>query len=216
VKEIYPSLYMISKMIANLYLLVENDQITLIDTGIAGNGKAILSAVNSFGFPPTSIKQILITHADGDHYAALPEILQFSGAKVYTSPSEANAIRNGTSSRELKPKNSVQKIVFSMTHKLFQSPACHVDVLLTPGETLPIWGGLLVLDTKGHTPGHISFYSPTKKILFAGDSIWGTKSQIRPSTGANTWDHALAERALQSQLDLMPRLICAGHTLIKI
>jgi glyoxylase-like metal-dependent hydrolase (beta-lactamase superfamily II) len=203
-------------MIANQYLLVDNDGITLIDTGITGNGKTILSAVNSLGLPLSTIKQILITHADGDHYAALPEILPSTKSKVYTSLPEADAMSKGTSSRDLKPKNNLQKVVFSMTKKLFQSPACQVDILLTPGETLPFWGGLVVLDTKGHTPGHISFYSPSKKILFAGDSIWGTKSQIRPSTGANTWDAALAERALQNQLDLMPRLICAGHTLLKI
>lgn len=215
-KQIYPSLYVISKMIANQYLLIDYGGITLIDTGISGNGKTILSAVKSIGFSPTALKQIIITHADGDHYAALPEILVETRSKIFTSSIEADTIQKGISSRDLKPKNRLEEVIFSITGRLFKSPPCRIDGLLTPGETLPIWGGLLVLDTQGHTPGHISLFSPSKKVLFAGDSIWGTKKNIRPSMGANTWDPALSERALQSQLDLMPRLICAGHTIIKI
>lgn len=52
---------------------------------------------------------------------------------------------------------------------LFKAKAAHVDELINDGDVLPILGGLRVIATIGHTPGHISLYAPTHEILFSGD-----------------------------------------------
>lgn len=46
-----------------------------------------------------------------------------------------------------------------------------VDKTVSDGQELPICGGIKVIHTPGHTPGHICLYLPEHKILFAGDAL---------------------------------------------
>jgi glyoxylase-like metal-dependent hydrolase (beta-lactamase superfamily II) len=46
-------------------------------------------------------------------------------------------------------------------------PAAPVDRTITHGERLPIAGGLVVIGTPGHTPGHISLYHQPSPSLLA-------------------------------------------------
>ena len=40
-------------------------------------------------------------------------------------------------------------------------------------------GGLRVLSTPGHTPGHLSFYAPAQGWLIAGDSLNATRGVLK-------------------------------------
>ena len=57
-----------------------------------------------------------------------------------------------------------------------------IDVELSDGQLLPIWGGLRVLHLPGHTVGHCGFYSSRHNLLFSGD-LWARflmRTQISP------------------------------------
>ncbi|MFP3381467.1 MBL fold metallo-hydrolase, partial [Bacillus sp. SIMBA_069] len=51
-------------------------------------------------------------------------------------------------------------------------PKGRVDYTLIDGQELPFCGGIRVIHTPGHTPGHISLYLKQSKILIAGDSMY--------------------------------------------
>jgi glyoxylase-like metal-dependent hydrolase (beta-lactamase superfamily II) len=121
----------------------------------------------------------------------------------------------GQSSRKLKPKG-LEKVFYSLASKLFKSEPVQTEFILKPGEILPILDGLEVLDTKGHTPGHISFFFRNSGILFAGDSIKLINNHLSPSIGANTWEMDLSRKSFDYQMSLNPRYICAGHAYIDI
>lgn len=40
-----------------------------------------------------------------------------------------------------------------------------------PGDILPWCGGIEIIDTKGHMPGHISLYLKEFKTLITGDAL---------------------------------------------
>ena len=103
------------------------------------------------------------------------------------------------------------RIAFALAGLLIRSEPASVDEALLPGARLPLLDGLDVLDTSGHTPGHLSFYSASTGVLFAGDSIVIHGQALGPSVGANTWDVERARRALDMQEALRPSFICAGH-----
>lgn len=209
--EIAPRVHKLTGFIANQYLLVSDGELTLIDAGLPGNQNRILDYIQKIGFQPTSLKRILITHADGDHSAAIGELKTITQATVYASQIEAEAIRAGVSSRPLKPRG-LQKPIYALSKRIIPTIPNPVDEILHPGQILPVLEGLLIIDSAGHSPGHLSFHLPIASILFAGDSIWGSRNgPIAYATTANTWDMQLAVSAFERQMALKPRIIAAGH-----
>jgi glyoxylase-like metal-dependent hydrolase (beta-lactamase superfamily II) len=209
--EIISGLYVIKGRAANCYLINKAGELSLIDTGLPGNHKHIIAYLEGLDFQIQQLKQILITHADGDHYGSLSALKKISGAKVYASPIEAQAIQEGIQSRPLKLQG-LKKFLFRVTYPLFKPKAVPVDHLLEEGKSLPTFGGLRVIPTPGHTPGHISLFAEQHKLLFVGDSLRATGDGILlPSRGANTWDEDRALASVRLQADLKPEIVCPGN-----
>ncbi len=209
--EIAPNVHLIPGIACNPYLIVDPDGITLVDTGIPGSRRKILDYLAGRGHPPADLKRILITHADFDHVGSLATLKDATGARIHASRIEAEAIATGRASRPLKPRNLFYKIMFSISGLFFRARPARVDEILSDGQALPVLGGLQVLETAGHTPGHISFYSASTGILFVGDSLVSESYGLRGSTGMNTWDQAKADEAVRRQAALGARIVCPGH-----
>ncbi len=208
--EIAPSVYQINNTFVFQYLILHNSDLILIDTGINGNHKKILSTIKTLGRSPLDLKKIIITHADGDHFGGLAELQNSTKAVAYAAPIEADAIQAGRSSRPLNP-SGIQKMLFSLVAPLVKSQPARIDTRLSGNESFDVLGGLQVIPTPGHTPEHISLYSSSTGILFAGDSIQIVRGEPQASARGNTWNIAKAEESFHKQIDLQPSLILAGH-----
>jgi glyoxylase-like metal-dependent hydrolase (beta-lactamase superfamily II) len=209
--EITSNVHLIPGVIANPYLLVEPEGLTLIDTGIPGSHKKILGYMKELGFEPQALKRILITHADFDHVGGLAALKAASGARVYAHSIEAVGIAEGHSTRELKPRNALMKFLYRSLAGMFKPKPVKVDETLKDGQVLPVLGGLRVLETFGHTPGHLSFFLPSAGVLFTGDSIVSEKTGLRGSTGANNWDQPKSDASVKKQAELGAKIVCPGH-----
>ena len=209
--EIIPNVHLVPNTVANPYLLIDPDGLTLIDAGLPGSHRKILRYLASLGFAPADLKRILITHADFDHVGGLAPLKKASGARVYASPVEARAIAEGHASRPLKPRSVVARLLFDLMARSFKPASVQVDELLSDGQILPVLGGLRVVETPGHTPGHISLFAPSAQILFCGDSIVSGESGLRGSSGANNWDQAKSDESVRKQAALRARILCCGH-----
>ncbi len=208
--EIASGVYQVHDIFVNCYILLSDAGVSIIDTGLARTTKLILASLNQLGFKAIDIQMILITHADGDHIGGLANLQRMGQAQTLASQVEADAVREGKSSRPLKPKGAV-RILYNLVAPLFRSEPGRIDNTLSNGQFFPVLGGLKVLNTPGHTPGHVSFFVPGRGILFAGDSINLEKGQPVPSKGANTWDQVKADESFELQMALKPQVICAGH-----
>ncbi len=209
-KPIYPGVYSSRSIFVNQFIVISDDQTLAVDVGLPGFGRHLLRAVEKIGKDMRTLAAILITHADGDHFGALAEIQAMNPAPVYASPQEAEAIRKGISSRALKPQG-FEKVLYGAIAPIYRLSPGVVDHLLEAGQVLPFWGGLQVLDTRGHTPQHVSFFAQEHGVLFSGDSIQIVGKKLLPSSGGNTWDAELAQRSFEMQLSLQPDVICGGH-----
>jgi glyoxylase-like metal-dependent hydrolase (beta-lactamase superfamily II) len=157
------------------------------------------------------LKRILITHSDFDHVGGLAALKKATGARVYASPVEAQALSEGHTSRPVKPRRLITRLLFGLMGGLFKPARIQVDELLTDGQILPVLGGLRVIETLGHTPGHISLFSASTGILFSGDSIVSGEAGLRGSSGANNWDQAKSDESVRKQATLGARILCSGH-----
>lgn len=209
--QITPNLHIIPLAIVNAFLVVEDDGLMLVDTGLPKNEKKILKYIESIGRKPSDLKHILITHADGDHIGSAKALRELTGAKIFASGYEAECAAKGMPPREPKTSNPLLKLLFSLTAKMFVYPPTTVDQIVKDGDVLPILGGLRVIGTPGHTPDHVSYFSPSHNILFAGDSLRTSKDRVNNETTPFTWDEAKQNQSVKLQSDLKPQIVCVGH-----
>ena len=208
--EITNGIHIIPGTVANSYLIIEPSGLVLVDTGLPGNAGKILRYIESLGYSTQDIKHIIVTHADDDHYGSLAELAKKTGASTYASAIEAESILQGLSSRPLK-LNRIQKMFFNIIHPFIRAKSVKINHKLDHGQTLQILGGLQVIFTPGHTPGHISLFCPSQGILFAGDSMRSNGEKLIPSEGLNTWNEEIALDSVRKQSELGARIVCVGH-----
>lgn len=214
-KAIHPDVFPIVTLAANCYLVRSRDGGLMIDTGLNGSLKIIRHRMSAAGMDLASLRLILITHADGDHYGGLAALkAPAPKAVVCASQPEAEAMAAGRMSRELRLKG-IQGFLFRLVAPFLKSPPVKVDRVIKPGDSFAWLGGLVALDSKGHTPGHLSFYSKSTGILFAGDSVLMHGEELVPAHGINCWDEKLGKEAFERQLALKPGAILGGHGIWK-
>lgn len=211
--QINENVHTIPGVVCNVYVIVDADGLTLVDAGLPRAEKKILAYLAGLGKSARDIKRILITHSDLDHVGALAALQKASGARTYASRIEAEAIAAGRPSRIIQPTGfSLLRVMFMLLSPLMKAAPCQVDEILADGQSLPVLGGLTVLETPGHTPGHLSFYAAGAGVLFCGDSLVVDKTgKLEPSRPGLTWDRAAADASVRKQAPLGARIVCSGH-----
>jgi glyoxylase-like metal-dependent hydrolase (beta-lactamase superfamily II) len=208
--KVVDNVYLVPRITANPYLIVDEDGLTLIDAGLPGSHKMILSYIARLGKTPYDVKRIILTHSDLDHVGGLAAIHKATGARTFASQIEAEAIALGRSSKPTAPGQRIS-LVRRVYRTLFKAKPQVIDEVVTDGQVLPVLGGLRVLDTAGHAPGHISLFAPAAGVLFCGDSMVGTEQGLRRSRPQMTWNSKRAAEAVARQAALKPRIVCPGH-----
>lgn len=101
------------------------------------------------------IKYILLTHTHFDHIMGCAELVKRYGAKVLIGKAEATLIDTLNS---------------GFTNELLSS-SVKADETLSEGDVVNIGTiNLNVIETPGHTPGGITFY--TDGVMFSGDTLF--------------------------------------------
>ena len=210
--KVLDHIHVIPNVQANSYLIVEPDGLTIIDTGMPFSEKQTLKYIASLGHSPEEIKRTIITHADLDHYGCLAALQEASGARTYASQSEAEAMARGGSSRPVNRSiGRFQGFMIRLMGKYLKPTPIQVDEMLTDGQVLPVLGGLQVVETPGHSPGHLSFFVPSLRVLFCGDSMKSNDKGLRASRSRNNWNQSLAEASVRKQAALGVQIVCPGH-----
>lgn len=195
----------------NAFLIFDEDGLTLIDSGVPSSAKKIRAYIEAEGRQIGELKRIVLTHSDVDHMGGAADLKAMSGATVYASNIEADAIAQGKASREIS-RGGFTGVVLKAAMKVLMHPKpLDVDIRVGAGYKIPTLGGLEVIETPGHTPGHISLYARAEGILFAGDSMVSEDGRLLGSRGAVTWDPHQAAESVRTQAALQPRFVCVGH-----
>jgi glyoxylase-like metal-dependent hydrolase (beta-lactamase superfamily II) len=201
------NLIQLSQMgMVNCFLVREDDGFTLVDTGMAGNGEAILAAAEKHDLP---IGRIALTHAHIDHVGSVDELHQmiadadvlipardarFLAGDMSLDPGEpALELRGGYPQIETQPTRTLQ-----------------------PGDRV---GSLEVIASPGHTPGHIAYFDPRDRTLIAGDTfqtkgglaVSGDLRLLFPGPAMATWSKALALESARALRALEPAVLAVGH-----
>lgn len=77
------------------FLLTTPEGHILINTGLAGSALLLRASIRKLGFRLEDVKILLTMQAHFDHVAAMKEMQQLSGAKVYATEADAPALEDG-------------------------------------------------------------------------------------------------------------------------
>jgi glyoxylase-like metal-dependent hydrolase (beta-lactamase superfamily II) len=154
----------------NVCLLVDKDECTLIDAGFPGVGQPLSAALASLGMPPTSVRRIIVTHHHFDHTGGLAEAVRLTGAEVWAHTADAGFI-DGSVPRAVPAWVREGTGAPAATASAMKPEPVAVTLRLVGGEELGVLGGIRILHTPGHTPGHLSLLLPELSLLIAGDAL---------------------------------------------
>ena len=208
----------LSNAFVNLYLIEEPNEtngLTLIDAGLAKSAtQLVLRKIAELGRQPNDLKRILITHADADHYGSAAELKAITGARLYASAAEAEAMRQGRTSRKIGGGIFMNAAMGLLERTIMKMPPAQVDDVLVVGQVLPVLGGLHVIASPGHTPEHVSFYAPAHKLLFTGDSLNANSGKLRWIKGSIQWNNDAGLASAREQAKLGAHTVCCGHGVV--
>ncbi len=210
--RIIPGLYTFTGLpVGRVYLITEGEGLTLIDASVSFAAGTILRQITKLGFAPSDVRRILITHAHPDHVGALAALVDATGAEVWSSRLERPVIE-GAIPVPMPPLDDLRGVARLMRPGQTFFPRVAVARELHDGEMLPeVFGGLQVIATPGHAPGHLAFWHAEQRVIIMGDVIMNFPPRMRLPFAAFTYDMAENIRSLGRVVRLAPQIACFGH-----
>ncbi|GAA5041202.1 glyoxylase-like metal-dependent hydrolase (beta-lactamase superfamily II) [Thermocatellispora tengchongensis] len=189
-----------------VYALELDDGVAIIDAGWntdeAYNGLAEGLRVAGYGIG--DVRAVLVTHIHPDHYGLAGRVREESGAWIGLHEADARLLHGRYDDSEIGELIERERMLLvrcgvppiaaeelagaSKMIRQFVSMA-KPDRVIEDGERigLPGWD-LRALWTPGHSPGHLCFVEPERKLLFSGDHVLAKITPIvavHPQSDAN-------------------------------
>lgn len=203
--EILPGVHKIEGVNANSYLIVEDDGLTLIDAGMSKDGKKILNFIEaSLSRKPSDVKTIVLTHSHLDHVRGAFAIKQATGAKVAIHAEDAEYL----SGRKVAEPKGAMGLLFKILGPFFKFTPFEPDLKLNENDKI---GALTVIHTPGHTPGSISLYDQSRKMIFVGDAVLTRNAKLQGPPRMFTMDLKQANDSIAKISGFDFDVLLSGH-----
>ena len=162
----------------NGFMLRDDDgQVTLIDMGVASSGKKVIAALRSVGSDPGDVTRLMLTHCHPDHAGGAAYVAKQTGRPVDVHADDAEYVRTG-SMPDVDPTSRIGKLFRKLPDPKLEGVA--VGEELSDGQLVPFAGGIRVIHTPGHSPGHASYLHEDSGTLITGDAIFNVLGRRWP------------------------------------
>lgn len=168
--------------IVSAYILYREGEAALVDTGQKGSESDIEAALAGVGLGWDAVSDVIATHKHPDHVGSIEAVASAAtNAAIHVGEGDAGAIG-------ALPAGPPQ--------------------LAGDGESI---FDLEIIETPGHTPGHISVLDSKAGILVAGDAMNSVGGRLNPSDPAFTEDTDLATSSIRKLAGFEYEIVLFGH-----
>jgi glyoxylase-like metal-dependent hydrolase (beta-lactamase superfamily II) len=192
-------------------LLVGPQDVVLVDAGLPNMAASFLKAMEQGGVPLDRLTRVVITHHDLDHIGSLGELQRAASHRieVLSHPEEVPYIQGERRPIKMTPEMLAkmeeqmkllpekQKQAMRAMMDSMKNQKLTVDRTVGDGEELPFCGGIQIIHTPGHTPGHICLYHTGSRTLIAGDALFVENNTLAPAPPFINADAPLAIASLK-------------------
>jgi glyoxylase-like metal-dependent hydrolase (beta-lactamase superfamily II) len=201
--------------LCTVYLVVD-DKSALIEAGCPVQASAILEAVEKVGYDAKELSYIIPTHVHEDHAGGAGLLAEWlPQAQVVAHPKAAKFLADPSMIAKLMQGFN---LIFGddAEDRFGKMPPISQEkfFLVEDGESIPLGGReLMVMDTSGHAPYHLSFLDTRTQGLFCGDAFGGYFSDIEvvcPSSSPGS-DPILTLKSMEKLQGLNPEFVFFSH-----
>ena len=205
-KELAPGLHALSGFppnAFNVYLVETGNGVVVIDTATRHARRRILRQLGE-----RRPEGIFVTHAHRDHAGAMHAVAEATGAPVWASTADADALE-GKAPEPIPNPDSLINRIFGGWWK------DHHPVARRLSEAERV-GSFEVIAFPGHTPGMIGLWRESDRVVLCADTIRTVNlftgiPQVGEMPDAFTLDKAESRRSIRKLAALEARLVCPGH-----
>jgi hydroxyacylglutathione hydrolase len=201
--EIAPGLHRLPLLpLDNLNVYVIGN--VLVDSGAVFTRRRLLRELARY---PLQVH--VLTHAHPDHQGSSHALCAERGVPLWCGALDRAAVESGSFSSVLpQPPSFVTRMAAHLagdTHEVGRT--------LEDGDSV---GDFEVLETPGHTPGHISLWRSKDRVVVLGDVAFNRnpvsfRPGLREPFRSVTWNPAMNRESARRVAALRPSLICFGH-----
>jgi glyoxylase-like metal-dependent hydrolase (beta-lactamase superfamily II) len=203
-KQVAKDVYQISVMPRNSInaYLVED---ILIDAGIRSSAKTILKSLT--GKP---VATHVLTHAHADHQGSSKEICEHLNIPLWCSSLEKPQAESGNVTIEYPRQNHV---ITKFQKQYWAGAGYKVSSTLRENDRI---GDFTVVETPGHSSGHVSFFREKDGLIIVGDALVNmnlltTFVGLHEPPSLFTSDREANIKSIRKLAALHPKILCFGH-----
>ena len=150
-----------------------------------------------------------LTHAHPDHQGCSHKVCETFGVPFWVPEHDIAKAERPQLIKEEQPRHPINSLFFAVFH----GPGHPVDRALREGDEV---AGFTVLDTPGHSKGHVSFWRESDRVLILGDVANNMDTLtlipgLREPKTFFTPDPVANRQSLRRLAALEPALVCFGH-----
>lgn len=184
----------------NAYILGD----VLLDAGLRFGRGRLLDALSG-----KTIQAHALTHAHFDHQGGSDAVCRRLGIPLWCGAGDRAAVESGDlTTITPRPASGVVRFM-----QRYAGPGHPVARVLRGGDQV---SDFTVIETPGHTPGHLAFWRARDRLLVLGDVLFHRdpitfRPGLREPFTFATIDPALNRDSARKLAALEPEIVCFGH-----
>jgi len=177
----------------------------LIDAGIKSSAKIILKSLKG-----KTVSTHVLTHAHADHQGSSRVICETLNIPFWCSEQEKPQAETGDATKEYPKQNH---IITKFQKNFWAGEGYKVSKTIKENDLL---GDFRVVETPGHSSGHLSFFREKDGLLIVGDTLVNmnlltTFVGLHQPPGLFTLDREKNIKSIKKLASLNPKVLCFGH-----